>query len=162
MRLNSYAFEHCSSNLLRSVVTFFILTGSPKKFRRFHTDGLHTAWCPVPCPVPSLRAPGCRCPREQTCPIRRPVMVATDQMLACSAWTCVLPSSGWLDGIRRRAQAEAQGSGIKKMVAILLASYLFLCLVSSISVSLAFALHSPPTDLTFLLAVHLGLTAPTW
>lgn len=70
-------------------------------------------------------------------------------MLVSSARIHVLPSSGWLDGIRRCAQAEALGSGIKKMVAILLASYLFLHLVSSISVSLGFTLHSIPTDLTF-------------
>ena len=99
------------------------------------------------CPVPSLRAPGYRCPRESTCVIRRPVMLATDQMLACSARTRVSSSSGWLDGIRRCAQAEAQGSGIKKMVAILLASYLFLHLVSSISVHLVS--HFTPHPLTW-------------
>ena len=101
----------------------------------------------APCPVPSLRAPGYRCPREQTCVIRRPVMLATDQTLACSARTRVSSSSGWLDGIRRCAQAEAQGSGIKKIVAILLASYLFLHLVSSISVHLVS--HFTPHPLTW-------------
>lgn len=75
-------------------------------------------------------------------------VVAIDKCWCPEPRICVLSSSGWLDGIRRRAQAEARGSGIKKTVTVLLASYLFLNLVS-ISVSPGFTLHSPPSDLTF-------------
>lgn len=75
-------------------------------------------------------------------------VVAIDKCWCPEPRICVLSSSGWLDGIRRCAQAEARGSGIKKTVTVLLASYLFLNLVS-ISVSPGFTLHSPPSDLTF-------------